>query len=350
MSCVLRRRFPGSTGHLTPSRETGYVFKLAQTDEWVAAATEDRCIRLIDLATLGLVNQICPAHDSTITDLQAVPTTVSGASSGSVFLSSSADGTVKVWDIRANTSPAMTLKLSNNSTDAPMFAAAVSGSGTCAAACDSSISLFKFGEWKRLFEYTEAHFQAVTCMGFEGEVLVSGGEDGLVNLLNTADLVNEDNGQCPALTMNTDNCIRSCHFWGNRLFAFSTTESVSSWDLSCGVQIGATNDSIRMHPMLAGVESFGYLIGMNSDCTRILCGNSSGDLLELNSLDMSVTSIFDKHHSGVVRSAVYVPNSNLIVSAGEDGFVLEWERAGGQIELSARTPSKPKTSLSTRPY
>ena len=349
------RRFPSATG-VSAEGQIGYVYKLALSSDRraVAVATQDRALRLIDTERLSMASQVAIAHHSTITDLQAVPSAVGGPCS---FISASTDGTSKVWDLRQDT-PVITTKLSTNLYDAPMFGASVSDSGTCAVSCGPNITLFKFGEWKKFFEYTESHFDTVSCLGCgrfgnQADILISGGEDGLVNVYNTTDLVNEDHGQCPTKTFNVGDSVRSFHLSPQRIFAFSTTESISVWDSATSCKVRPDVDTIRSHPLLASEETgWGYLIGMNQDCSRLLAGNSEGKIVEFDSTTFEVSNTFSAQHTGVVRSAVYL-NQDLLLTAGEDGYLYEWTKAAsqpiemGQGKLRSRSH---RASACSRPY
>ena len=361
MSYNLVRKFPSSAG-LNPESEIGFVYKIAQLENGLAIATQDRCVRILDLAKWTLAHQVVPAHDSTITDIQQVPNTVNGSQSGNIFVTSSNDGSCKVWDARSTT-PVVTVKVSNDSYDAPVFSASVSRNGTCAVSCDTNISLFQFGEWKKYFEYSESHFQTISCLQFspwagQENILISGAEDGLVNIYNVADLVNEDNGQCPMLTLNPENAVRSCFLSpNNRMYVFTGTETLSVWDCSTGGRMMPDNDSIRTHPLLvANPEdfSFAYLVGMDDRCSRLLAANATGDMVELDSSDFSVSKLFPKNgsHSAVVRSAVYIRGSDRVVSAGEDGCINEWSSAPTDMNIPQTSSYSrlAKQSVSARPY
>ena len=361
MSYNLVRKFP-SHGGLNPESEIGFVFKIAQLQNGLAMATQDRSVRILDLTRWSLALQIVPAHDSTITDIQQVPSNVNGSQSGNVFVTSSNDGSCKVWDARSTT-PVVTIKVSNNSYDAPVFGACVSRNGTCAVSCDANISLFHFGEWKKFFEYSESHFQTISCLKFspwtnQENILISGAEDGLVNLYNVADLVNEDNGQCPVLTLNPENAVRSCYLSpNNRMYIFTGTETLSVWDCSTGGRIMPDNDSLRTHPLLvANPEdfSFAYLVGMDERCTRLVAANSSGTMVEVDANNFSVMKIFPKDlsHSAVVRSAIYLKETDKLITAGEDGCINEWSPLAGTMHVphTSSYSRLAKQSVSAKPY
>jgi len=361
MSYNLVRKFPSSVG-LNPESEIGFVFKIAQLENGLAMATQDRSVRILDLSRWTLAHQIVPAHDSTITDIQQVPASVHGAQSGNVFLTSSNDGTCKVWDARSTT-PVVTVKVSNNTFDAPVFGASVSRNGTCAVSCDTNISLFRFGEWKKYFEYSESHFQTISCLQFspwanQDNILVSGAEDGLVNIYNVADLVNEDNGQCPILTLNPENAVRSCYLSpNNRMYIFTGTETLSVWDCSTGGRIAPDNDSLRTHPLLVSNPeefAFAYLVGMDEQCTRLVAANPSGNMVEFDACNFAVSKIFptEETHSAVVRSAVYLRGTHRVITAGEDGCIYEWSPTNIDMHVpqSSSYSRLAKQSVSARPY
>jgi WD40 repeat protein len=356
MSLVVRRKFPGSCNNTAISAEsqTGYIFKLsvADNEKSCLVATQDRCLRHIDLESFSMISQIVPAHESTITDIQAVP------GSDTMWISASNDGLCKVWDMRQS-DPVVSIKVSNNVSDAPVFAASVSTSGTCAVACGTEIHLFKFGEWKRYFTYTESHFDTISCMQFsrlpgKADILVSGADDGMVNIYNTTDLVNEDNGQCPVMTFNTEESVRSVLFSSDEnLFAFSTTESVSVWDPRTGGRFCPKIDEIRTNPLLSSEETgWAYIVGMDPSGSRLIAGNSEGNLVELEvSSTPKMTRIFDKAHSGVVRSCAYLHNG-LVLTAGEDGYLYEWSvpvMTENSSIMEGRSKSA-RSSVSSRPY
>jgi WD40 repeat protein len=237
--------------------------------------------------------------------------------------------------------------------DAPIFGASVSSNGTCAVACGSEISLFKFGEWRKFFTYTESHLDNVSCLKFSTQhpdFLVSGGDDGLVNVYNTSDLVNEDNGQCPVITLNAEDSVRSFQLCGDKMFVFSTTESVSVWDTKSGTKIRPNEDSLRCHPLVASDETgWGYIVGMDQEGRKILVGNSAGKLVEFE--DLQVSKIYDAAHSGVVRSCLYT-RSGTVLTAGEDGYLYEWTESVAQQHFSGESvrSRSARSSASSRPY
>lgn len=354
MEYQVEKRFPKSAS-IDPESQIGYVFRVALGGEGrLAVATQDRSLRLIDTERMDIIAQIPSAHASTITDIQHVPSTEAG------FISASNDGTCKVWDLRIP-DPIVSIKLSNDVQDAPVFAACVSGSGTCAAACGSNISLFKYGVWKKHFEYSESHFDTVSCMQFSSlqnqssDVLVSGGDDGMVNIYNTLDLVNEDNGQCPLVSLNVGESVRSVHYTSrDHLYVFSTSESVSVWDPSTGGKIRSDVDHVRSHPMIASDETgWGYLIDINAEGSRLLAGNSTGSLVEFDIDTFEVSSIFQHSHSGVVRTACCLPRENRWITAGEDGYLFSWNTSssvdGSSLSRNSISRSN-RSAVSTRPY
>ena len=350
MSYVSTRRFPSSTT-LDAEGQIGYVYKLAMSSDnrSLAIATQDMSLRLVDVETMQMSCQIKPAHDSTITDIKAVPLEVGG--SGSIFISSSNDGTCKVWDLRQQV-PIITTKLSPNTFDAPVYAAAVSRNGTCAASCGTNISLFKFGVWRKYFEYTESHFDTVSCLDLDNQILVSGGEDGLINIYNTEDLVNEDNGQCPIMTLNVGESVRSFCIGNGRLYSMSTTESLSVWDPNTGTKVCPDIDSIRSHPLIASEENgWGYLIGMNRECSRLLAGNSQGTLVEFDCCsNFSPICTFSTKHTGVIRSSVYLPDETLL-TAGEDGYIYEWKLGTETVyQTEGKMRANRFSNSNSRPY
>lgn len=351
MSLSVRRRFPGScSGSFSAESQTGYIFKLAVSGDEKSGlvATQDRCLRHIDLESLALKFEFQAAHESTITDIQPV--------SQGIWVSASNDGLCKVWDVR-QPDPVVSIKVSNDNRDAPVFAASVSSSGTCAVACGPEIHLFKFGEWKKMFTYTDSHFDTVSCLTFshlpgQADILVSGGDDGLVNIYNTTDLVNEDNGQCPMITFNTEDSVRSVLLTRKNLFAFSTTESVSIWDPQTGGRACPKMDEFRVHPLLSSEETgWAYIVGVDAIGSKLIAGNSEGSLVEFNMNDSSVSRMFDKTHSGVVRSCAYLTNG-CILTAGEDGYLYEWSSSPSFPEgpLADGRSRSTRPGPSSRPY
>ena len=134
---------------------------------------------------------------------------------------------------------------------------------------------------------------------------------------------------------------------------FSTTESVSVWDTATCGKAHSDVDTIRSHPLLSSEETgWGYLIGMNRDCTRLLAGNSEGSIVEFDSTTFEVSNIFSSQHTGVVRSALYLDN-DLLLTAGEDGYLYEWRETAlqsleaGEGKLSSRSH---RSTASSRPY
>jgi WD40 repeat protein len=251
----------------------------------------------------------------------------------------------------------VTIKVSNDEYDAPVFGASVSSNGTCAASCDTNISLFRFGEWQKYFEYTESHYGVISQLNFSSvhpNILLSGGEDGLVNIFNVVDLVNEDNGQCPVMTLNPENAVRNFFIdpFG-KVYIFTGTETLSIWDCSTGGRVREDNDSYRSHPMLVSQnpgESLAYLVGMNSACTRLIAGNPHGKLVEFDVASSTVVGTFETGHTGLVRSALYLDQWDKILTAGEDGVLLEWRSGAAEPDSSSGYSRLARHSVSARPY
>ncbi|KAF4676990.1 WD repeat-containing protein 89 [Perkinsus chesapeaki] len=340
----------------------GYILRICLLPNSLAVASQQRVgarvesvIRILDQSTLAQVTLLPSCHSQPITDLQVIPET-----GGRGLVSCSRDATAKIWDLRADPSsnPAASISVSNNNKDAQVFGASVNNNNVLAVGSDSDVLLFdmKAGKKKPYFTYTDAHMDIVNCVRFhptKGNLCLTGGEDTLVNVLDVADLVNEDDGQAPKVTISAEDSVRSVCSAGKQgelIVASTCTEKLQVWNAITAQRCLETS-GIREHPLLCAGSTeedrqLGYIIDAQYDAINnrmfIIGGSTNGTVVCCELLDTATltthgvfhTGLADKGHEGVVRSAVLDTSGGSVFTGGEDGVVVSWGPNAGHTDLS----------------
>ncbi|EER19886.1 conserved hypothetical protein [Perkinsus marinus ATCC 50983] len=358
-------------------KKGGYVFRICLLPSSLAIASQQRVgakvnsvIRILDEATLSEMSLLPACHDQPITDLQVIP-----ASHGRGLVSSSRDGTVKLWDLRSSGGPVGTIVCSSNRRDAQLFGASINTNNVLAVGLDSDVALYdvKSGNSKPYFTYTEAHMDIVNCVKFHPtrtNLCLTGGDDTLINVLDVTDLNNEDDGQAPKVTLSAEDSVRSVSAagpTGDLLVVSTCTERLQVWNASTA-QRCLESSGIREHPLLCASQGeqedmqLGYIIDAQydapSDRLYILGGSTNGtvvccelaDAAELTTHGVFHTGLGDRGHEGVVRSAVLDTTRGTVFTGGEDGAVVSWGPNAGESRPELKDTRKGPRGVAASPY
>jgi WD repeat-containing protein 89 len=280
-----------------------------------------------------------------------------------VLHSCAADGTVRGWDVRSGQ---QTERF--DSGGAPLQCC--HSNGTLVAAGGRDNVLF----WDRrtgrpAASFSDTHAQDVVQVRFHPEhraMLVSGSEDGLIAVFDTAGGIDEEEGFSAALNIGT--AVAKLGFYGpsgDRLWCCSGTETLHLWEwrAACSEDgeggVGALAEATDAREALAGAaaaarpsgaplaEGVDYLLGCEFEASsgglflaagtydgaaglfpvrepeRCPGGSPAAALFGVPSAVMAGT------HTDVVRSLVWAGAGKAVVTGGEDSTVCAWAAAAG---------------------
>jgi WD40 repeat protein len=257
------------------------------------------------------------AHDSTICDLQMIDF--------QTIASCSRDGSFRLFDIRQPQDAIWIHQVSTCRSDAEVNSISVYET-TLAVTVDSVIALFDIRQRKCFFEYSDLHHEPVTKLRIVDEkILISAGEDGLINIVDYTDLKKDGDGQTPIVVMNPGEGIRSFSILNTLICSISSTEAVSIYNLSgepyCDM-VGQS--SFRDNPLIASDGALGYILNVSvyDSGYSVLCGSNSGTQALLDLDTGRVIAGFSDGHSGVVRASMTLGDD--ILTGGEDGKIILW--------------------------
>lgn len=203
-----------------------YVLHLAHAPPGtLAAALSNRQIKLYSLRESGLqFTGTLAGHTRTITSAQCpLP-----AEEPHTLVTSSADGTVREWDLRTGAE-------ARAYSAGPQEISCCATNGALVAAGAGDNVLF----WDRragcaAARFTDTHFQDVTQVAFHPSrrsAFVSASEDGLIGVFDTGAGLDEDEGFQAAL--NIDTAVARLGFYGpggEQMWCASGTESLHLWE------------------------------------------------------------------------------------------------------------------------
>ena len=226
--------------------------------------------------------------------------------------------------------------------------------------------------------YSNAHTDDVTRLVFhptKNNFLLSGSEDGLVASFDTTQPTEEMAIQS---VLNVGSPIRRMGFCGfepteSTVWCLTGSETASLWNLdtaSCICDFGALSlrEQLSMHyssGMMGG--HIDYLIDAHWDTSSrelfLSAGNAQGEAALFQCTNSTNNNMTQQHmgsstpsytwqpchwlkggHRGVVRGVVHVSPS-ILISAGEDARMCEWNRLGNQAHSA--TTSAVSTASNT---
>ncbi|KAG8885101.1 hypothetical protein FRB97_002266 [Tulasnella sp. 331] len=313
-------------------------------------------ISTFDLTSTASLNTFTE-HTDVITALRNTEK-LGGNYAQSLLLSTSKDGTVKVWDARI---PSSTSSLTIHAfKKAPLVSFDICQSDGCLLAAGSELVgdeahiMFWDVRWpdKLLHKHSSTHSDDITCMHFQppgnrpGEVLLTASTDGLIC---TTDARQSDEEEAGFKVGNWDKSVSHCGWIGDGLgagdvvWAASDMETLSLWN----GELNVTSDYGDMRqPKIPNTWETNYIIdgewlpegstilpeSGRQATLGVWLGNNSGDFALCTPgsyRSLSLQRRFHggggmKGHSGIVRSVFYDAKHGCIVSGGEDSAIHIW--------------------------
>ena len=313
--------------------EGQYVLQVtaSPTNTTLSCALSNQWIQTYDRTTLKLLHKYQPhSHSHTITALKYI--------NHDLILSSSTDGTCKLYDSRSN-SLVNTLLLSNKE---EALTVDVGYNGVLAAVGGSSGNIHFYdlrnitnkSMSQPLGSYVDAHTDDVTFVTFQSSsssLLATASEDSLINVFDTS-MSSEETAL--KSVMNTNAPLRSVGFFGPNaegLYALTGSETLQVWHHdSC--QLISDFGDVRNHLSTLGQTPIQYLIGCHwshkNQELNIVAGNTEGDCLvyKVDANTIHVKQKWRGGHKASIRNFVASDygNKECFITAGEDSRLCEW--------------------------
>ncbi|GAB4815922.1 hypothetical protein N2152v2_002968 [Parachlorella kessleri] len=290
---------------------------------------------------------------------------------------SSSDGTVAGWDTRSGQQVERF-----QASGRELFCASTTGTLVAAGGGDS-ILFWDRRKAQPLTSFGDTHAQDVTQVAFHPlhrHMLVSGSEDGLVAVFDTAQGLDEDEGFKAAL--NIDNSVARLGFYGpqaSKLWVTSGTETFHLWEWAAAcndeaeggngalADVGNAREQLTQAASLGGAvgaalaPSVDYLIGCEyapaADQLWLAAGNNTGVVglfpvaepppalgrsedaapAPLGSVFAPPQAALARGHDEVVRAIVWPGGTGSVcLSGGEDSRLCMWRLLGpGQHAAAA---------------
>lgn len=290
----------------------------------IVASSSDRLVRAYDSSTFALLGTY-QGHKDTITSLACAN------QSPTIFFTSSADKCVAIWDQRVSDRPICRLRSQNE-----VQAVAVNKKDfLLATACEEEIQFYDIRKIAatagapKLGAYSDLHSNLITHLLFcpnNDDLLISGGEDGLICICNTS--IGEAEEAVESV-LNTDCAMRRVGCFGpdlEGLYCLSAIETASFWHHPSAQRIVQYN-SLREE------QSIDYLV----DCfeeegkLRLLAGCFDGSLRLLNVEPHGCEALasLEGGHKEMVRCSTLLSNG-LLCTGAEDGQLVGWKRGPSQ--------------------
>jgi WD40 repeat protein len=339
----------------TTSYEEGvWVLQVCNGDSWLGCALSNGSIQVYDQERLQLIHSY-PATSSA--GGQQRQTTDLACDSFNALISSSRDGSVSLFDVR-QPSPALSFQLEASSKGEEALSVALGYQGALAAVGSSKAQIHFFdinSGGKLLGSYQDAHTEDVTRVRFQPDdstaattsMLVSGSEDGLACLFDTAQPSEELALQG---VLNVQSSLREVGFFGpayEGVYCLTGSETLSVWHHDTAQRICDFGPEVRQNlTKLAGMP-VDYLVdchwASNDQQLTLLTGNHAGDgtLFKVDAGTIAPLHKLQNGHRGDIRSWCPTSNDDIFCTVGEDARLCEWNRlnTGGAV-TSAPSPTK----------
>ncbi len=354
--------------HVANSKDT-------TTKPLTSCALSNQTVTTYDRETLKKVHSIDRCHAKTISDLSF--TQINNAQDVPVIVSSGLDGTVKLFDLRTNSTPqasdgvakgALELKIPDHEALSVSIGyqgvlAAVGGSKGNVHFFDlrngSSQSCSSNTPQNPLGTYVDAHTEEVTKVRFQNVVgsngydttslLVSAGEDGLACIHDTSQPTEE---AALKSVLNVQSPLRDVNFFGPALegiYCLTGSETMSVWHHDSAQRMCEYGDVRNMLSTNAGIE-INYLVGCcwDSNQLNLLAGNTEGDcaIFQVEANSIAAKRVLTGGHKSCIRSfALSSSQNSTIITGGEDARLCEWnlgDSSNTSLKQSGeRKPSQP---------
>jgi WD40 repeat protein len=264
-------------------------------------------------------------------------TTMAASSDGRRLVSSSRDGTLRVWDAATGAPEAM---LTRGWWRPAMWASAISADGTLAAGgSDDFVVRIWEVDTKKLRIALYAHTQSIRVLGWspDGRTFASGGRDTTVRLWDAATWTLKQ-------TLPHGNTVRGMAWApdGARLFTGTAEDLIYAWDVASGTLLGT----------LRGHQNTVHALAVTGD-GRSLVSGAADQTLRLWSLAPTASSTvlaLDRSNEPVGRweqYGIYPGPEVMSVAASSDGRLVASAHRDSPIRLWALPDGRPVAQIAS---
>ncbi|CAE6371491.1 unnamed protein product [Rhizoctonia solani] len=333
-------------------------------------------IMLFDKNTLAAIRTLS-GHTEGITSIKSVDVLAGTTRRG--LISSGKDGRIRIWDERQGGAGAFTATGQNR----PLSAFAVSPDGwTIAAGAELGVDpaapvpseaeldapIFFWDvrnpttpKWVHTSTHsddiTQLDFHPMLGNGSPGGLLLSSSADGLL-AITSADEPNEDEAVQYVGNWNTSIArvgwtVRREEILANdqmnfKIWAASDMQTLSVWSDELGIEhdygdlrrtkIPGTWES----DYLINAQWFGYThtVPWSTNALGLWCGNNKGDIGLISvqdTLSWRLDRVLAGGHTGVVRTCTWDPESQMLITGGEDARLNVWPTSTGGDPITPHT-------------
>lgn len=378
-----------TTGSGAAPGEDVYIFDICPcTDHSVMVSSSDHHLTHFD-RELNAVSRFV-AHSDSITAVEAPI-----SSNNSLVVTSSADKSIRGWDVRCGSGNAV---FQQHCTQEVLSLSCLKGvsSNLLAAACGNDIHFYDFrmsgsatdnsdGSSKLVSKMRDMHTEEVTALSFcpGGTMLLSGGEDGLVNVIDISIAGSEE---CVISVLNNDCPVRrlgSFGAHGEGVYVTTSVETLNCWHAQSAQRLGQYSDLREQFPSCDYIvdcwAESGADAGSDQDASlSLLCGSYEGDgkvfcvypdrlapLAPLQPPQPSPTAAATGMgeapasspggHSAMLRccsSGCFTSahtGKRLLLTGGEDSLLCLWELGAGRTAGSSAGAAR-ASRLAFQPY
>mmetsp|Transcript_6046 Transcript_6046/g.10143 ORF Transcript_6046/g.10143 Transcript_6046/m.10143 type:complete len:444 (-) Transcript_6046:59-1390(-) len=355
----------------------------AASNTCVASALSNKSIVIYDSTSGQVTRRIEKAHDGPISQVSFFPCEYGSEGNAHqnnnnhspLLISASQDGTVKVFDLRTNSSSSgITTKMALPNEQALCVSL---GYGGTLAAVGTSKARVSFLDLRYssgtnptgalMGSYVDAHTEEVTQVRFQSvsnasgqtkTVLATASEDGLLSVYDPSQ-PSEDAALLS--TLNIGAPLRHIGFFGPNnegICALTGNETMSVWHWDSAQKVsdvggmglrGLLSDAVGKSGFGVEGSSVEYLVGCtwaNANCDQdaqqspsdskalhLLAGNSEGDgyLFRMDADHITPLRHLKGGHRGCIRDFCWVDNGiggQRLVTGGEDARLCEWDLSG----------------------
>ncbi|KIW11358.1 hypothetical protein PV08_10658 [Exophiala spinifera] len=323
----------------------------AQKDVYIFAVTPlvDQALAAISSADELLILRDRGALDtSPVSAVPGVPqgvTSLVSSDAGRIAVCAGRDGNVILVDTRAHTTAG------HFKTGKPAHAVACRGNDV-AVGSDAVVSVWDRRQMRMRWQNTELNDE-ITALDFHptrDNVLLAGGDDGLVSLFDT-NIVEEEDSLLQAVSHGP---IHKAGFLGpSDLYALSSDQNLSLHSLTLDDGTDSAEPAPDQFGDLRSAIPCEYVIDVFPTGLDyvVACGSHSKsrvDLVKLqrgSPIDLDQRIVLDNAHGGEVVRSIFPDEANgVIFTAGEDGRIAAWRpKDTHQTSVSSPTVKTPKS-------
>ncbi|CCO28185.1 TIP41-like protein [Rhizoctonia solani AG-1 IB] len=343
-----------------PSRPTAstqapsmpYVLHSACLNQSFAASfsSPQNNIMLFDKNTLAAIRTLS-GHTDGITSLKSVDVLAGATRRG--LISSGKDGRIRIWDERQGGAGAFTAAGAELGVD-PQAPVPSEAGKHCTYFCLSPTHIIKYLELDAPIIFWDLEFHPMLGNGAPGGLLLSSSADGLL-AITSADEPNEDDAVLSVGNWNTSVArvgwtVRREEILANdpmnfKIWAASDMQTLSVWSEELGIEHDYGDLRRTKIPgswesdYLINAQWFGYThtVPWSTNALGLWCGNNKGDIGLISvqdTLSWRLDRVLAGGHTGVVRTCTWDPESQMLITGGEDARLNVWPTSTGDSPVT----------------